>query len=254
MSEATPQAEGTCKLEIWVEGKTDARQSSTESRADYGGALLPIVRGTLLELSGLKPTSFDRAMPPSATRVRYLQDVLHGVRSGRRRRDRMLRQSAKLLAAIAINHLSRPEADNTILVVIWDQDADRDRRRARDEVNQNLRKRGYDGVVAGLCVEEVEAWLLADPEAFNTVFEQTPKIPAQSPESLNDPKTTFLACVSDFGWKEQFTKRSDLYGALGAATDLGTLAERCPNGYKALRDELNERGFPPTFGRKRRRH
>lgn len=52
-----------------------------------------------------------------------------------------------------------------------------------------------------IAVREVEAWLLADPAAINTLFGKSVKLPL-APEHLPDPKRTLLQLVDSKGSRD----------------------------------------------------
>ena len=60
-------------LELWVEGPTDATTQRHPARQDDepAGALIPIVRRTLLENSNLRPDEFDTCLPSDQISVQF---------------------------------------------------------------------------------------------------------------------------------------------------------------------------------------
>jgi len=252
---------GTWGLELSVEGPTDAsthrNQGSDQSAGgdDYGGALIPIVRRTLQELSGHSAPAFDRMVPAQqCAAVRLSHIFLSTTHMGGRRRPDLGTRAHKLVQAVVNRHLTNPARDRVLLVILWDRDGQRSKVTDRDQFNIELKSKGYPGVVAGVCVEEVEAWLLADVQALAGVFGSGPRHPPTSPEALNDPKTALYELLNTEygGWTDHFgvDERSKMYARLAEKIRLDELERMCPDGYGCLRKDLDQAGFPANFRRR----
>jgi Domain of unknown function (DUF4276) len=224
------------RLELWVEGPTDARTHRPGIREDeasraVGGALIPLIRKALGEDA-----------PPLEEIAAYrLTGKLRGVtRLGDRDRRRQLSTKGwKVLAAI---DQARSHEPRTAIVAIWDRDGEDEPLRDRKIIQEALEERGSGGACVGICVEEVEAWLLADPSAFRGCFGRGPKggLPGQ-PEAEADPKATLEAVLSEY---EQESGRAEIYRKLAENIDLTVLKQKCPRGFGELCQAL-EQGLRP---------
>jgi hypothetical protein len=218
------------RLELWVEGPTDALTSRPGEAARHngaaGGALIPILRKAL----------GDDAPPEERIDAHRLTGRLRGVtRLGDRERRRKLSiKGWKVLAAIdQVQSRDREVA----IVAVWDRDGEDEPLRDRDIIHDALRERAAPGACIGICVEEIEAWLLADPGAFKRCFGRGPQrgFPGD-PEADPDPKATLESVLPD----EAEEDRTVLYQKLAEAIDLDVLERHCPRGFGALRRALEE--------------
>ncbi|MBT9588254.1 DUF4276 family protein [bacterium] len=139
------------------------------------------------------------------------------------------------------------EPNHPVVIVV-----DRDGERGRLATLQEGRAKAGDPsrCVIGLAVEMLEAWLLADPQAWKTVFPKSKDIPLPKKpelswgkmESNKHPKrqlqAAFEACnVTD-------SREAAAYRVqLARAIDLGRLAKVCPAGFGALANEIQSRWF-----------
>ncbi len=91
----------------------------------------------------------------------------------------------KKCRAWAVNLLERGCA---LLVVMHDLD-ERNVKELRFELGQKINGVGFEKSIVLIPIQELEAWLLADPVAIKTVFNmrRLPRIP-NNPESMTDPK------------------------------------------------------------------
>jgi hypothetical protein len=134
----------------------------------------------------------------------------------------------KLLGAL---EESRREHPGVLVIALWDRDRKPKRVQDRDTILAHLREHGARGVVVGVCVEEVEAWLLADPGAFRRCFGKGPEAPIGAPESRPDPKATLLGILESYGVEDDYPAH---YRALAEHVDIAVLRRNCPQGFGSL--------------------
>jgi hypothetical protein len=230
----------TQELHLWVEGRTDASENTSgddERRAEYGGALMPILRKTLTDLSGLRA---ENAEPELRIRVHGLRERLRKV-VGFQRTSRAVPSLSGFARKLAIAFVNAKAKDGQDLIVaVRDCDGYRERISERDQINGHFRDRSQAGLAMGLCIEMVEAWLLPDGAAFAKCFGKGPdKGPSGNPESIRDPKEELLDILGRYEGVSS-RRRSEVYGQLAEHVDLDQLAKNCPDGYRRFRDDLRE--------------
>jgi hypothetical protein len=102
--------------------------------------------------------------------------------------------------------------------------------------------------VLALAIECIEAWALADPDAWSQVFGRVPMLPAD-PEALwgdpRDPVSNHPKCVLRRCF-DQIDRRPDgnAVAQLLEHASLDRVASRCPAGFGRFVADL-ERAFPP---------
>ena len=211
------------RLEIWREGSTDA-------------ALVSIIRRTLLELTELTEEELEQRLPTAETAlVRLNAQTGAMVGYSRKPQGKYTPYAKKVLQAFASPKVRKPD---TIVVAVWDADRDPTRVLARDQVNSHLREHALTGSSAGVCIQELEAWLLADAGAFRRCFGKGPDSGLSgTPESLSDPKSELNSVLRqlEVGREASVT---DTFIQLSACIDLQELREKCPSGYGTLREDL----------------
>lgn len=135
------------------------------------------------------------------------------------------------------------------------RDNDRSVRRPHGERRDAI-ERGFEEARAqaarvpstlALAIECIEAWALADPDAWVRVFGKAPKLPA-NPESLwgntrdsssNHPKCVLHRCLEEIGR----TTPMNVPAMLLEHASLDRLAAACPHGFGRFVTDL-ERAFP----------
>jgi hypothetical protein len=112
------------------------------------------------------------------------------------------------------------------LVLVHDLDEENEGR-LRQELEARIRPVGIKPVVVLIPVEELEAWLLADPEAIRITFNmrRTPRIPA-NPERIHSPKEYLGRIVSKLSKSEYL---NTLHNRKIAANQRLTTLDRCPS-------------------------
>lgn len=231
-------------MELWVEGPTDAQTRGRGAQPDdravaAGGALVPLVRKALAAMKGMTASWLDQVLPEHRMDALRLQSVTRDITrfdDGARRRQ-LSTNAWKVLAAI---DRSRHRSPDTLILAVWDRDGKEECLHDRKVLLDALRDRGSRATV-GVCVEEIEAWLLADAAAFKRAFGRGPStgIPGK-PEELPDPKKVLHRVLADYSDAGQPHALNALYRQLAQEIDLDTLTETCPRGFGELRDALEE--------------
>jgi hypothetical protein len=119
--------------------------------------------------------------------------------------------------------------------MVWDTDREKEKIKHRNLIREQLDRQAAHDRVVGVCVEELEAWLLADGGAFRKTFGRGPAQLPGSPESLSDPKKALTDVLNGF---ENVGPLNDALANLASNVDLETLRNACPKGYGELRDDL----------------
>lgn len=148
--------------------------------------------------------------------------------------------------------LASRNAHGLVLVRDNDQSSRRahgDRRQAIERGFADAYRRGHVvPAVLALAIECIEAWALADPDAWQRVFGKVPTLPAE-PEALwgdvrdpasNHPKCVLRRCFSEIGR----TPAGNAVAQLLERASLDRLASRCPRGFGRFVADLR-RVFPP---------
>jgi len=237
----------TWRMELWVEGATDARTRSAsgvsgdrkEPEKASGGALIPLLRKALLHSERWTPQTLDERLPEERVTAHPLKHKLGEVVSfggGRRHRDLPTNYARKVRIAIDAQRRRDPSA---LILAVWDRDGRKDPLSERDALHEDFRSRGEKGAVIAICVEELEAWLLADSGAFRSCFRQGPKegLPGE-PETERNPKETLMRVLRDLN--ADTGDYPTLYAELARHIDIDTLVQRCPRGFGELRSALKE--------------
>ena len=141
-------------------------------------------------------------------------------------------------------------------VVLVDADGEAVERRKRlekilGELEQKKVPIIYSTAV-GLAIEKFEAWLLADePRLCEVLGIPNPAEPLPPPETLphrgqKDPKRILRSRIEQAG--ESHASFTELARRIVERMDLDVVAERCPEGFGAFRDEVRQK-LGPLFGR-----
>ncbi len=113
--------------------------------------------------------------------------------------------------------------DALILVVDEDGQSGRVRDIAAAQAYENVSLRR----ALGVAIRTFDAWMLADERALTTVLRyQVARQPA--PENNMDPKQ---ACADLQVRGEHGMTQTQMYAAVAAHVDIGTLEQRCPRGF-----------------------
>lgn len=127
------------------------------------------------------------------------------------------------------------------LVVIHDRDQ-RDEAQLRALLCSQLES-SLSRVVILIPIEEIEAWLLCDPTALQTVFKmgRVPTIPAR-PEGISDPKE-FLSRIVAQNSRSQYLNTVH-NRRIAAALGIDALKKRCPSfeRFPKFIDEVMKKG------------
>jgi len=229
------------ELELWVEGPTDAGadgfpESETEEPT---GALVPIVRAVLQALSGLSQDAFARVLPEASLRAHLLRERLRTVSSLLKRRRKPVKgRVQKVLQAFDTFSVQNPK---TLYLAFWDRDSDPRNLRDRDEIHAELRESGRRALVVGVCVEKVEAWLLADAGAFKRCFGRGPErgLPGD-PESIGDPKQPLRDLLDQYDPDRALGSTAVTFREIAKQIDLDVLATHCPKGFGRFQEDAKE--------------
>jgi len=141
-------------------------------------------------------------------------------------------------------------------VVLVDADGEAANRRQRlEKILGDLEQKNAPIVyrtAVGLAIEKFEAWLLADePRLCEVLGIPNPAEPLPPPEKLphrgeRDPKRILRSRVKQAG--EGLASFSELARRIVEQMDLDVVAERCPEGFGAFRDQVRQK-LGPLFGR-----
>lgn len=245
----------TLHLELWVEGPTDAITHARWKDADEGkehtnearGALVPLVKKALLTSPDLNEKKLNEVLPDeqiSAHKLtRKLRDAV--AFNDDRRQYPISNKGRKLLQAVA---KTRNNSPNTMVLAVWDRDGKVENERDRDGILKILSEKGKQGAAVAVCVEELEAWLLADPAAFRRCFKKGPKkgVPG-TPENVSNPKEKLLELLNDLDLAEE--ERAAIYHKLAEHIDVDALAKNCPRGFEPMRKAVSEFLAPCVLSR-----
>lgn len=183
--------------------------------------------------------SLAERLPEGQVRATSLKHELRSnvsLGGGKRKHPELSHHALKVLTAIINVRASDP---STLVLAVWDRDGQEERLRDRDRIHHALRSRGEKGCAIAVCVEEVEAWLIADASAFVRCFGRGPKGGLSgAPETEPDPKRKLMATLNDLGVKEN--DRAALYRMLAENVGIDELTKRCPRGFGELRKALRE--------------
>jgi hypothetical protein len=231
----------TQELHLWVEGRTDASEHSGgdgDPETYHRGALIPLLTKTLRELLANAQRPVEADLPD--VRVHLLRERLRANVGfqGASAAVGGLKGFARKLAIALVN--ARAKEGQDVIIAVVDRDGRKERTRERNALNEHLRATASVGFALALCVEMIEAWLLADPAAFVRCFGTGPAGGISGdPEKLPNPKQALLEVLSRY--KETTERaRSEVYAALAEHVDLTQLAERCPIGYARFREDLRD--------------
>ncbi len=130
------------------------------------------------------------------------------------------------------------------LIFVMDRDRDTDRLSELRSGLQAAREAEIPIPTAlGLCIETVEAWLLADPAAVAEVLEVPKDQIPPNPEKLDGKESSgqhpkdIIALLIEKSPKEDLDL-GQVYGDIAESADLDTVAKACPKGFAAYQKEL----------------
>ncbi|MBK8259363.1 MAG: DUF4276 family protein [Polyangiaceae bacterium] len=236
----------TLRLELWVEGPTDALTHARFKDADEGkapahtarGALIPLVKKALSASIDITPKNLNDRLPNDQISAHMLTRKVRDPVAFKddRRQYPISNKARKLLIAMSNTRRNLP---NTMVLAIWDRDGKVENERDRDGILKILREHGKEGTAVALCVEELEAWLLGDPGAFRRCFKKGPKkgLPG-APENLPNPKEKLVEILNELGVSGD--DWAGVYHDLAEQADVETLAKNCPRGFDEMRKALVE--------------
>jgi hypothetical protein len=213
-------------LELWVEGPTDA---SRDKAGRLAGVLPSIVLRTLGELTAVDPAAFASVVPEENVEVRsFKRETRESIGFGGGRNKSLDRFCKKVLQAFR-----RSESrERNLVIAVFDTDHGPDaelRVSRRDALCAHLIATGSLGRMPAVCVQEVEAWLLADFNAVSLcVRELHEKGWPQRPEEVRNPKEWLKERMGD-------SYDAAMLSEIAASIDLDLLTERCPEGYGRFR-------------------
>jgi hypothetical protein len=208
-------------LELWREGPTD-------------DSLVVIVRRTVAELANWSPERLDEAIPSEAVVCLSLSQELTKVVSFKKQgAGAFSARAEKILKAFSI-----ARAAGRVVVAIWDADNQREPLMGRDQVNGRLAEHGLTGACAGVCVQELEAWFLADGGALKRCFGRGPETGLTSePERVADPKAELNKMLEPVAGQAEET-RGETLTRIASHIDLLILQGACPSGYGRFRSDV----------------
>jgi hypothetical protein len=217
-------------LELWREGTTD-------------DSLVIVIRRTIADLTGCPLEQLNQQLRAEAIACRSLNEQLKRAVGFKKGRIGDYEQHAKKVLIA----FSQASARGVAAIAVWDADGDPKRVVARDQVNSHLASHGVVASCAAVCVQELEAWFLADPAALKRCFGRGPRsgITAE-PEGLADPKEELRRVLDEIaprGWDP-----NQAFARIAAEVDLEILRTKCPLGYGTLRADLRRLVVPAFVG------
>lgn len=226
-------------IQLWVEGHTDASRQSEAFGGQPEGALPQLVQRALAEALGMSIDAFSRFIrfdERSTQRLMPLVKAQTVLQSG----GAVLSDafSRKLMTAFA------KAPPRTLVIAVWDRDRDHLKQQRAREVSALLDSQGRASCAVLLCVEELEALLLADGNAFELAFERRPSRLPSKPEKERDAKAVLESAVRECG----FEPHRGTYARLAEQVSLESLRNACPS-FAAFCLDLKTRVAPALLAR-----
>jgi hypothetical protein len=191
----------------------------------------------LRSLSGLDEMAFESVLPSSRVKIHSLKEMTRksiGFKGGG---DPSLDGASKKLM-LAFREAEK--RDRTLVVAAWDRDHGIDaalRVTRRDLMIEHMQRHRRQGQVPVLCIQEGEAWLLADANAARACgAEIRPKAWPTRPEEVKNPKEYLERILKDGGLE----LKAWLYTEIAESVDLAVLKNGCPNGYGKFVEHASE--------------
>ena len=148
----------------------------------------------------------------------------------------------QLWTALCLASQGTESGDFDALVFVRDSrwDGHDEREKACRQVLKDFATRGSAlAVVVGFAIQEIEAWLLADPEARAAAFGESAKSrECGAPEEIENPKQCWQSLLGEApGDATEVERRKCAIDAMRPKV----VAERCPRGFGPFREEVKTR-------------
>jgi hypothetical protein len=125
------------------------------------------------------------------------------------------------------------------LILLIDQDGLAIRRRELDEAQEDATATIRRAL--GVAIKTFDAWMLADERALASVLKYA--VPRQpDPETLRDPKQK---CEEIIAASEISISPSEVYSGVTRVAQIGTLEQRCPNGFAPFAERVRRLELNP---------
>lgn len=138
------------------------------------------------------------------------------------------------LAMKALLYATRNRFDAVILVT--DADGRHERSAEFDQAQQS--DKFPIPRALGIPVEEFDAWVLADQQAWSQVLGRDVLL-QPSPESIRHPKEVCRSLLRQHGWAGT---QAEFYAAVCQCADVEILAKRCPGDFRPFLERLRKLG------------
>jgi hypothetical protein len=166
-----------------------------------------------------------------AINIRSLHRILHETYAfDLTHRQQLPKFCRKILAAMR----QTPPPPGGLIICVWDRDGDPEKLHHRDILRARLQGFAIAGC-AGVCIEAVEALLLADEGSFVRAFGcAQPRLPG-SPEQVPEPKSVLRALLDSLSVPGAAPAQ---FALLAENVDLALLGRRCRRSYWTLRQDM----------------
>ncbi len=217
------------RLELWVEGPGDAAPSKGGEAPK--GALPTLIRRLIVEAS--EPSDPRWQISDDDVIIRNLgKHIKEKARSFQRHiADERDTWTRKLLAV-----MTQSDADNLLIVAAWDRDRREETQRYARDAAHVLEEQGWHRLHVLLSIQEVEALLLSDVDAFQDAFGRVPSNLPRNPEAVSDPKKALGDALAEC----REARNRETYADLARYLSLERVEKACPNSFAPFATRLRQ--------------